>query len=153
MKTTKIFSLIVIIFTVAALAVLAALLVLIPYLANSQLLALKYTDGNNAALRIYLYIADLAAIWFMIQMLRIMGSVSRGTPFVEKNVGALVQMSLMCLVAFADFVLMLVIHGNYTCFGIMTCAVVLLFGALCAYVLSRVFAEAVRCKAENDLTI
>ena len=141
------------IFSVAALLVLTALLVLIPYLANSQLLVLKYTDGNHGALRVFLYIADVAAIWFMIQMLRIMGSVSKGTPFMERNVSALKWMSLSCLVAFLDFLLMVVIFGNYTCFGILTCAAVLLFGALCAYVLSRVFAEAVRCKAENDLTI
>jgi len=153
MKITKITSCIVMILSILVLAVLAALLVLIPYIANSPTLAVKYTAGSNAALRIYLYISDLAAIWFMFNVLRIMRSVSKETPFVLGNVFALKQMSAACLVAFTDFAVMIIAYGNYDRFGMIICTMILLFGTLCAYVLSRVFSEAVHYKAENDLTV
>ena len=153
MKISKISSTIILVFSVIVLLVLAALLILIPYICNSPTLAEKYTDGNNAALRIFLYIADLAAIWFMLSLIGIMRSVTTGDPFVLKNVRLLQYISLACLVAFLSFALMIVIYSNYDCFGVIICSVILLFGALCAFVLSQVFAKAVAYKSENDLTV
>ncbi len=48
---------------------------------------------------------------------------------------------------------MLFIYGWYQHFSIIVCVFILLFGALCAFTLSRVFARAVEYKAENDLTV
>ena len=153
MKISKISSTIILVFSVIVLLVLIALLVLIPYICNSPSLAEKYTDGNNAALRIFLYISDLAAIWFMLSLFGIMRSVTAGNPFIEKNVRLLQFISLACLTAFLSFALMILIYANFDCFGLIICSTILLFGALCSFVLSQVFARAVDYKSENDLTV
>lgn len=153
MKTAKFFSYIILLLIVLVLLTLTALLFIIPTISNSGTLALKYTDGSNAALRIFLYIADFAAIWFMLSLFIIMCSVSAGDPFVMKNVRLLQFLALACLIAFASFASMIVLYANYDCFGLIICTMILLFGTLCAFVLSQVFSRAVAYKSENDLTV
>ncbi|MBR4078806.1 MAG: DUF2975 domain-containing protein [Christensenellaceae bacterium] len=153
MKISKISSTIILVFSLIILIVLVGLLFMIPYICNSPVLAEKYTDGSNAALRIYLYIADLAAIWFMIQLFRIMQSVFRETPFIPQNVRALRHLSLSCFIAFSDFAIMIISYGNYDRFGMLICTLILFFGSLSAFVLSNVFHLAVSYKQENDLTV
>jgi len=153
MKITKISSYIILLLIIFVLLILIALLFAIPTISNSGTLALKYTDGSNSALRVFLYIADLAAIWFMLSLFRIMRSVSAGDPFVMKNVRLLQHLALACLIAFASFAIMIVLYANYDCFGLIICTMILLFGTLCAFVLSQVFSRAVAYKSENDLTV
>lgn len=153
MKITKFTSRIILIFSGMVLLALLGMLAGIPFLANVPGLSLRYTAGSAGALCVFLYLADLAGIWFMVQLCVIMGSVSAGDPFREKNVRALRHMALGCMIAFLDFAAMVVAYGDFHCFGLIICTVILLFGAMCAYVLARVFAEAVRCKSENDLTV
>lgn len=153
MKTTKLISGIIAGFCIAILIVLLMLLVKIPDIADFGKILLKYTGGNAVSFCIFLYLGDLAAIWFMVQLLMIMKSVVAGTPFIMRNVRALKHIAITCFVAFLDFAGLIFAYRNFSCVGLEICSVILLFGCLCAYVLSRVFAEAVRCKDENDLTV
>ena len=153
MKISKISSTIILIFALIILVVLVGLLFAIPSMAAIPALNRNYTDGSAVSLAIFLYISDLAAIGFMISLFGIMRSVSAGDPFIEKNVRLLQFIALACFAAFLSFALMIFIYANFDCFGLIIRSTILLFGALCSFVLSQVFSRAVAYKSENDLTV
>lgn len=106
--------------------------------------------GNVMVARVALCVGSVAAIWFLVEMLRIMRLVMQGDPFCPRTVTSLWHIALCCAIAAAAVLFILFFRAS---FGLALCAAILLFGMLCATVLALVFRQAVRYKQENDLTI
>ena len=150
-RYTKNFALAIVILIFTAAAAVLVLCFFIPKLAGESLLF--YTMGCPIPFAAAMYVGCAAALWFLAELFFIMLSVKRGEPFVKRNVVSLRHMAGCCMIAVAALLSMLFIYGWYQHFSIIVCVFILLFGALCAFTLSRVFARAVEYKAENDLTV
>ncbi len=99
---------------------------------------------------LFLYIGGGLAIWMMIEFIRIMQSVRKGSPFLPGNVRCLWRIAVCAGLCSLDFAWILLFVRSIA-FAI--CGMVFLFGCLSAAVLANVFQEAVFFKEENDLTI
>ena len=94
----------------------------------------------------------LEARWLIVEFLFIMDSVHKGTPFIQRNVKSLSHIAICCGICSVDFL------GYYlfckpASIPLLICGLILIFGMLCAIVLSCVFHQAVLYKEENDLTV
>lgn len=153
-RFTKNFAAVIVSLIFAAAAAIVVLCVYIPKIANEYLVLFGMnTSGHPVPFMIAMYAVCAAALWFLAELFFIMLSVKRGEPFVDRNVRSLNHMAGCCVIAAAALIFMLVMYGWYRDFSLYICAFILLFGALCAMTLSRVFAKAVEYKAENDLTV
>jgi len=124
----------------------AAGYIAIPWLADLLLYYFKYYVPTL----IFMYVGGAAGFWLMIEFLLIMQSVKAGTPFIWRNVKSLRHIALSCAVASAAFLFMICFDPFVPFF---ICLVIMLFGMLCAIVLSCVFKQAVEYKQDSDLTI
>ncbi len=96
------------------------------------------------------FLSGIGAVLIIHELRRMFATVLRNDCFVEQNVASLRRMGVYGLsIALVTAVRMAVIFTPATVIII----VVFLLAALFSFVLSRVFAEAVRYKEENDLTI
>lgn len=131
----------------AAVVLFGAIIIAIPWFTPTMLL--PYFE---AAVPTYcfLYVGGAAGMVLLVSLLRIMHTVSRGDPFVPRNVSSLRHIAAACLLAVLDI---LFINFYRISLTLLLCAGVLLLGMLCAMTLAQVFHRAVFYKQENDLTI
>ena len=125
----------------------AAVYVAIPWLVDSYLFR---NFSNRAATFAALYVGGAGAIWLVIEFLRLMRTVVRGTPFVYANVRSLRHIGVCCMICSAAIIFMLFFDFSVT---LLICVGILLFGLLCSAVLAALWKKAVDYKQENDLTI
>ena len=99
---------------------------------------------------IAMYVGGAAGFWLLVEFLLIMRSVKAGTPFIDRNVRSLKHIAICCAIAAAAVIWIFCFRPAV---GIGLCAVILIFGMLCAIVLASVFKQAVAYKQDQDLTI
>lgn len=108
--------------------------------------------SQQVASFLFLYAGGALVIWLIVEFLFIMDSVHKGTPFIQRNVKSLSHIAICCGICSVDFL------GYYlfckpASIPLLICGLILIFGMLCAIVLSCVFHQAVLYKEENDLTV
>ena len=96
------------------------------------------------------YIGILSAIWLLFEFFLIMLKIHMGNPFVSGVVRSLRHISISCAIAASAIILLSFYKQSLT---LIICAGILLFGMLCALVLSIVFSQAILYKQDSDLTI
>ena len=97
----------------------------------------------------FLTLIGLMALWVVIDLIRILRTIPKD-PFIEKNVKALKRIGIVAMVMSILFFLKCIYYITFLTF---VCAVVLLICSLIVFTLSVLFAQAVRYKEENELTI
>lgn len=148
MKSSKIVAKIICIILYATLAALALSLFFIPRVSRS--LVSIYHFSTYWATFCFLAVGWGCALGMDIMFLRIMSTVQADTPFTLQNVKSLRGVAICCGVCALNFCFILLFRPSVT---LALCGAILLFGCLCAIVLSSVFERAVLYKEENDLTV
>lgn len=94
--------------------------------------------------------AGVLGVMIINQLRKMMKTVENGLCFVDNNVVSLRRMGIFSLCITVDFIVKMFVVPSFA-----TCIIILVFfiAALFSRVLSLVFAEAVKVKEENDLTI
>ena len=130
-----------------AVVLFGAVIVAIPWLGP-----VTFIPYFHAAVPTYffMYIGGVSGMLLLIELLRIMHTVSKNNPFVKRNVSSLRRISAACLLAFLDILYISFYRVSVT---LLICGGILLLGMFCAMTLSQVFDKAVFYKQENDLTI
>lgn len=96
------------------------------------------------------FVSGIAGLYIVYQLRKIMSTVIRKNCFTEENVTGLSRMGKAGLIISAAFLVKETAAGTFAGFVII---LVFFIAALFCFVLTGVFAEAVRYKQENDLTI
>jgi len=96
------------------------------------------------------YVGMGGGIWLVIEFLRIMNTVRRETPFVYSNVSSLKHICICCVISSAAIIFIECFDFSLT---LLICVGILMFGFLCALVLSLLWEKAVTYKQENDMTV
>lgn len=106
-------------------------------------------SGYRAFILYFLMLSGSLGIWIVGEIIGMLRTVS-SDPFVLRNVKALKRMGIVAIVTSALFLLKCCIYVTILtlAFGIL-----MLICSLFALTLSELFAQAVRFKEENDLTI
>ncbi len=140
--------LLLLIFVVVLLALLTLPWMLDTYLAWTRD-AFAQAPGYRWFITVFLALSGCIGLWIVAELYRVLRTID-GNPFVRRNVTALMRMGGAAFALAALFFAKCIAY--MTPMTIATAAVLLMCG-LFAFVLSGVFAQAVRYKEENDLTI
>lgn len=108
------------------------------------------SKGDFAAVLIPVMISGVFAILILFELARIMKTVVAGACFVEENVTSLHRLGIYAFIITCVMALRLVLFPTVAALVIVA---VFLIAGLFSFVLERVFAEAVRYKEDDDLTI
>lgn len=111
--------------------------------------SLAPVPGYRAFVTVFLMITGTLGLWIVGEIIAMLRTVP-GDPFIRRNVRALRRMGLVAVAAAALFFLKCVLY--ITALTVLIGALMLVC-ALFALTLSDIFAQAVRYKEENDLTI
>lgn len=105
--------------------------------------------GYRRFILTFLVLVAVLVLWIVVEMIRMLRSIPTD-PFVARNVRALRRCGAVGIIIAVLFFLKCTF---YVTFLTMACGVLFIICGLFAFTLSNLFAQAVRFKEENDLTI
>ena len=124
--------------------------IFLPRIANYFYATLSLSQIPYPIFLVFLYICCAAAIWLLVEFWFIMLRIRQHRPFIRQNANSLLRIGICCGVASIDMLFIQFFRFTPT---LLVCALILLFGLLCAMVFSNLFRQAIQYKEENDLTI
>lgn len=137
----------------AAFVLGTAVVVTLPFMLDTyfKLLYDAYSlqEGYRTFLLIFLSMVGVLGLWIITELILVLRTVQRD-PFIRRNVNALRRVGTAALILAVLFFLKCL---YYVTFLTLVCGVAFVVCALIVYTICALFAQAVRYKEENELTI
>lgn len=131
----------------------AAAVITLPFMFNRYAEILHdgylYASNYKIFITVFLMIAGLLGLWIIAELIFVMRTI-RGDPFVRRNVTALRRIGSAALAIGNMFIIKCI---PFLTFLTLVSGVVFIVCALVVFTLCALFAQAVRYKEENELTI